>query len=155
MLDSTLTMLAGKIGGGSRSSRTTTDAAADLAFAAELNQVWTNLIDNAVGAMDGEGTLTIRTYRDGDCLAVEIGDTGPGSPTISAAASSSRSSRRNRSVRAPGSDSTSRGGSSTSIGATSAWNHSRGIPNSWSAFRWPVRREITMDDLVGLEAPPR
>jgi signal transduction histidine kinase len=46
----------------------------------ELNQVWTNLIDNAVDAMDGKGTLTIRTARDNDCVLVEIGDTGPGIP---------------------------------------------------------------------------
>ncbi|HWG63065.1 MAG TPA: ATP-binding protein [Streptosporangiaceae bacterium] len=53
-------------------------------YAAELNQVWTNLIDNAVAAMkttpEGTGTLTIRTARDGDWLLVEIGDTGPGIP---------------------------------------------------------------------------
>ncbi len=47
-------------------------------YGGELNQVWTNLIDNAVQAMDGEGTLTIRTSRDGDYVRVEIGDTGPG-----------------------------------------------------------------------------
>ena len=47
-------------------------------YPAELNQVWTNLIENARDAMDGEGTLTVRTRRDGDCVAVEIGDTGPG-----------------------------------------------------------------------------
>jgi signal transduction histidine kinase len=46
----------------------------------ELNQVWTNIIHNAVDAMDGEGTLTISTSRDGDCVLVEIGDTGPGIP---------------------------------------------------------------------------
>jgi signal transduction histidine kinase len=52
-----------------------------VAFAAELNQVWTNLIDNAVGAMNGEGTLTIRTSMDDDnCLVVEICDTGSGIP---------------------------------------------------------------------------
>ena len=52
-----------------------------LAFAAELNQVWTNLIDNAVGAMHGDGTLTIRTSLDDDnCLVVEICDTGTGIP---------------------------------------------------------------------------
>jgi signal transduction histidine kinase len=47
---------------------------------AELNQVWTNLIDNAVHAMDGSGTLTIRTSRRDDRVLVEIGDTGPGVP---------------------------------------------------------------------------
>ena len=46
----------------------------------ELNQVWTNMIANAIDAMDGEGTLTITTSRDGDCIRVEIGDTGPGVP---------------------------------------------------------------------------
>jgi signal transduction histidine kinase len=50
------------------------------AHPAELNQVWTNLIDNAAAAMAGEGTLTVRTARDGDRVLVEIGDTGPGIP---------------------------------------------------------------------------
>jgi signal transduction histidine kinase len=50
------------------------------AYATELNQVWTNLIDNAAQAMHGTGTLTIKTSRDGDCILVEIGDTGPGIP---------------------------------------------------------------------------
>ena len=49
-------------------------------YSGELNQVWTNLIDNAAQAMDGAGTLTIRTFRENDCVAVEIGDTGPGIP---------------------------------------------------------------------------
>jgi signal transduction histidine kinase len=46
----------------------------------ELNQVWTNVIDNAIDAMSGQGTLTIRTSRDRDCVLVEIGDTGTGIP---------------------------------------------------------------------------
>jgi signal transduction histidine kinase len=50
------------------------------AQAGELNQVWTNLIANAVEAMGGEGTLTIRTARERDCVLVEIGDTGSGIP---------------------------------------------------------------------------
>jgi signal transduction histidine kinase len=44
----------------------------------ELNQVWTNLIDNAVDAMDGAGTLTVRTSADDQHVVVEIGDTGTG-----------------------------------------------------------------------------
>jgi signal transduction histidine kinase len=48
------------------------------AYAGELNQVWTNLIDNAVDAMDGAGTLRITTHADGQGVVVEIGDTGPG-----------------------------------------------------------------------------
>lgn len=46
----------------------------------ELNQVWTNLITNAVDAMQGKGKLTIRTMRDGRCVRVEIIDDGPGIP---------------------------------------------------------------------------
>jgi signal transduction histidine kinase len=46
----------------------------------ELNQVWTNLIDNAVDAMGQDGTLTIRARVDGPCVQVDIGDDGPGIP---------------------------------------------------------------------------
>lgn len=46
----------------------------------ELNQVWTNLIDNAVDAMNGKGELRIRTARDPRRVLVEIGDNGPGIP---------------------------------------------------------------------------
>jgi signal transduction histidine kinase len=50
------------------------------AFPSELNQVWTNLIDNAVDAMGGEGELTISTRREGDHAVVEFRDTGHGIP---------------------------------------------------------------------------
>ncbi len=51
------------------------------AHGSELNQVWTNLIDNALDAMGEAGTLRLRTWREADsCVVVEIGDTGPGIP---------------------------------------------------------------------------
>ncbi len=50
------------------------------AFGSELNQVWTNLLDNAIGAMEGKGQITLRTWRDSDRLVVEIVDNGPGIP---------------------------------------------------------------------------
>jgi signal transduction histidine kinase len=49
-------------------------------FGSELNQVWTNIIDNAIDAMHGKGELRVRTYRDDGCAVVEIGDDGPGIP---------------------------------------------------------------------------
>jgi signal transduction histidine kinase len=54
-------------------------------FGSELNQIWTNLIDNAIDAMNGKGDLRVRTYREDDCVVVEIGDNGPGiSPELEA-----------------------------------------------------------------------
>ncbi len=47
-------------------------------FGSELNQVWTNIIDNAIDAMGGKGQLRVRTYREDSCVVVEIGDNGPG-----------------------------------------------------------------------------
>lgn len=49
-------------------------------FGSELNQVWTNIIDNAIDAMAGRGELRVHTYRDDNCVVVEIGDNGPGIP---------------------------------------------------------------------------
>src|SRR5262249_58848800 len=46
-------------------------------FGSELSQVWTNIIDNAIDAMGGKGELGVRTYREDDCIVVEIGDNGP------------------------------------------------------------------------------
>jgi len=50
------------------------------AYGTELNQVWTNLIDNAVDAVNGQGEVRIRTRRDDDHLVVEIHDNGSGIP---------------------------------------------------------------------------
>ena len=81
LLDSTLLMLAGKLGQGIKVVKDYDRTLPKIpAYAAELNQVWTNLIDNAVSAMGGHGTLTVRTAMDRDKLLVEFGDTGPGVP---------------------------------------------------------------------------
>ncbi|GAA2973752.1 ATP-binding protein [Actinokineospora diospyrosa] len=81
LLDATLVMLGGKIGHGVRVVREYDRSLPPLpGYAAELNQVWTNLVDNAVAAMGGTGTLTVRTGLDGDRLVVRIADTGPGIP---------------------------------------------------------------------------
>jgi len=50
------------------------------AYGGELNQVWTNLIDNAIDAMNGNGQLLVRTCRELDTVVVDIGDNGPGVP---------------------------------------------------------------------------
>lgn len=50
------------------------------AYGSELNQVWTNLMDNALDALDGKGHLFVRTAIENDCILVEIGDDGPGIP---------------------------------------------------------------------------
>ncbi|MCP3770183.1 ATP-binding protein [Streptomyces sp. MAR25Y5] len=84
LLDSTLLMLSGKIGPRTRIVKEYDRTLPRIpAYPAELNQVWTNLIDNAVCAMDGaggDGTLTVRTALHEDRLLVEFRDTGPGVP---------------------------------------------------------------------------
>src|SRR5262249_39754412 len=50
------------------------------AFGGELNQVWTNIVDNAIQAMDGKGVLEVRARRLGDSVEVRIADSGPGIP---------------------------------------------------------------------------
>jgi signal transduction histidine kinase len=80
-LKATLTMFTGKLGEGVRVVKDLDRSLPKVpGYPAELNQVWTNIIDNAVQAMNGSGTLTVRTARDGEWLLVEIGDTGPGIP---------------------------------------------------------------------------
>jgi signal transduction histidine kinase len=78
LLDSTLVMLSRKIGEVSVVKDYDRSLPDIPVYGAELNQVWTNVIDNALQAMGGHGTLTIRTSRAGDFAQVEIGDTGPG-----------------------------------------------------------------------------
>jgi len=79
-LKSTLVMLASKLEGIEVVKDFDRSLPKIPVYAGELNQVWTNLIDNAVHAMNGQGTLTVRTSMDGDRVRVEIGDTGPGVP---------------------------------------------------------------------------
>jgi signal transduction histidine kinase len=80
-LDSTLIMLGGKVVKDIHVVKDYDRTLPDIpAYPAELNQVWTNLIDNALAAMHGSGTLTLRTSRDGDFVLIEICDTGPGVP---------------------------------------------------------------------------
>ncbi len=82
LLDSTLLMLGGKIPPGITVVKDYDRTLPRIpAYAAELNQVWTNLIDNAVSAMGETGTLTVRTMLERhEYLVVEFGDTGPGVP---------------------------------------------------------------------------
>jgi len=81
LLDSTLLMLSGKFPPGIRVVKEYYAALPRIsAYAGELNQVWTNLIDNAVSAMGSTGVLTVRTGLDRDQVFVEFEDTGPGVP---------------------------------------------------------------------------
>jgi signal transduction histidine kinase len=81
LLDSTLVMLGEKIGPGITIVKHYDRSLPRVpGYPAELNQVWTNLIDNAVAAMAGTGTLTITTADDRGELLVEFADTGPGIP---------------------------------------------------------------------------
>ncbi|GAA4850134.1 ATP-binding protein [Actinomycetospora corticicola] len=80
LLKSTLTMLSRKLEGITLEKDFDPELPQVPCYPAELNQVWTNIVDNAVSAMAGSGTLTVRTRREGGTAVVEIGDTGPGIP---------------------------------------------------------------------------
>jgi signal transduction histidine kinase len=78
-LETTLTILNHKIKGGVTVQRDYQKIPLLVnSFGSELNQVWTNLIDNAIDAMGGKGELRVRAYRDDNCAVVEIADNGPG-----------------------------------------------------------------------------
>ena len=79
-LDSTLVMLGHRLRGVTVVRDYGTEVPMIDAYAGELNQVWTNLIDNAVDAMGGTGTLRVTTRVEDGAVVVEIGDTGPGMP---------------------------------------------------------------------------
>ena len=49
-------------------------------FGSQLNQVWTNIMDNAIDAMGGKGELRVRTYREDSCAVIEMSDNGAGIP---------------------------------------------------------------------------
>jgi signal transduction histidine kinase len=80
-LDNTLVMLRNKLKMGIDVHRQYAENLPRLqAYGSELNQVWTNIIDNAVDAMQGRGELTLRTRQEEQWVVVEIEDTGPGIP---------------------------------------------------------------------------
>jgi signal transduction histidine kinase len=80
-LESTLVMLGGKLRSGVTVVREYDAGVPRIeAYPGELNQVWTNLVENAVDAMEGSGTLRVTARPDGAGVLVEIADTGPGMP---------------------------------------------------------------------------
>ena len=79
-LDSTLVMLGHRLRGVTVVRDYGTEVPMIDSYAGELNQVWTNLIDNAIDAMGGTGTLRVTTRVEDGAVVVEIGDTGPGMP---------------------------------------------------------------------------
>jgi signal transduction histidine kinase len=79
-LNSTLVMLGHRLRGVTVVREFGTDVPMIEAYAGELNQVWTNLIDNAVDAMGESGTLRVATRVEDGEVVIEIADTGPGMP---------------------------------------------------------------------------
>jgi signal transduction histidine kinase len=80
-LNNTLVMLRSRLKAGINVRREYADDLPRIeAYGSELNQVWTNIIDNAITAMEGQGEIILRTRRDGQWVVVEIEDNGPGIP---------------------------------------------------------------------------
>lgn len=81
-IDTTLTIFGHKLKHTTIDVRTEFDPALPrfLGYGAELNQVWTNLIDNAIDAVGDTGTIAISARRDGECAEVDVADDGPGIP---------------------------------------------------------------------------
>lgn len=80
-LESTLTILGHKLKGGITLTRNYDQTLPLVSvYGSELNQVWTNMIDNAIDAMNGQGQIMIRTARENNCVLVEIANNGPAIP---------------------------------------------------------------------------
>ena len=111
-LENTLVMLGYKLGGGVTVVR---DYGPDVpqidAYPGELNQVWTNLIDNAIDAIDGAGTLRLATRADADGVVIEVGTSAWECRRRSRPARSSPSTRPRTWAKAPVSGWTSRSAS--------------------------------------------
>ena len=79
-IDNTLIILRSKLQPGVKVHLDYGDIPAITAYGSELNQVWTNLLDNAISAMKGNGEITIRTRTENNFIRIEIEDNGPGIP---------------------------------------------------------------------------
>jgi signal transduction histidine kinase len=80
-LDNTLVMLRSQLKKGITVEREYCNNLPSIqAYGSELNQVWTNILDNAINAMNGNGKITLKTYIQDDWLVIEIKDSGPGIP---------------------------------------------------------------------------
>jgi signal transduction histidine kinase len=79
-IEDTLLILGSKLRGGIAIKREYADLPMIQGYGSELNQVWTNLLDNAVDALNGNGEIRIQTRRDGDWAVVAVEDNGPGIP---------------------------------------------------------------------------
>lgn len=80
-IEDTITILGHKLQSGIKINRVYDRTLPELELrGSELNQVWTNLIDNSISAMGDVGTITIRTFQEGSSIVVEVGDDGPGIP---------------------------------------------------------------------------
>jgi len=103
-LEDTLTILNHKLKGASVEREYEEDLPKIWANAGELNQIWTNLIDNAADALGGRGRIVVRALRDGDRVTVQIVDDAPAFRPRSRITSSTRSLPLRRSARVPVSD---------------------------------------------------
>jgi len=80
-LNNTLVMLRHKLKEGIDVKREYAESLPNIqAYGSELNQVWTNIIDNSIDAMNGQGEIIIKTHQDGEWVIVELEDNGPGIP---------------------------------------------------------------------------